>query len=207
MSLGEPGVKQALDWILDQLRANLPDTHATATRLAAEWSTPAGRAAADKIYPGLKKISIDFAVMEKAPRVLVVEMALDWSDVGSFTALANVLPADPAGNIRAARRVTTLDVAYVKVSGSPEEPLHIYADEPERILGLTDSSGNPISLPSLVRNDLKFSFWLLMMAAKSGSSRFSVTMAGKVIAAAPRASAVSRATMPSRRARRRTSCR
>jgi len=95
--------------ILDQLRNNLPDTHAAATKLAAGWSTPAGRAAADNFYCGLKKISIDFAVMEKAPRVLVVEMALDWSDVGSFTALANVLPADAAGNIRAARRVAALD--------------------------------------------------------------------------------------------------
>jgi mannose-1-phosphate guanylyltransferase len=46
--------------------------------------------------------------MEKAPNVLVVEMDLQWLDVGSWTALATVLGADAAGNTRALRRAVTL---------------------------------------------------------------------------------------------------
>ncbi len=50
------------------------------------------------VFPTLPKISIDYAVMEKAPRVLTVEAAFDWDDVGSWTAVAKYLACDAAGN-------------------------------------------------------------------------------------------------------------
>jgi mannose-1-phosphate guanylyltransferase len=49
-------------------------------------------------FPSLPRISIDYAVLEKTARVLVVESAFDWDDVGSWTAAAKYLPADTAGN-------------------------------------------------------------------------------------------------------------
>lgn len=49
-------------------------------------------------FPGLPKISIDFAVMEKAGRVAMVEAAFDWDDVGGWPALAKYLPKTPGGN-------------------------------------------------------------------------------------------------------------
>ncbi len=52
-----------------------------------------------RLYPRLKKISIDFAVMEKARNVLVVPANFGWDDVGSWTALARHHAKDAAGNI------------------------------------------------------------------------------------------------------------
>lgn len=49
-------------------------------------------------FPTLPKISIDYAVMEKTGRVLVVEAAFDWDDVGGWTAVAKYLAGDDAGN-------------------------------------------------------------------------------------------------------------
>ncbi|RYD81881.1 MAG: mannose-1-phosphate guanyltransferase, partial [Verrucomicrobiaceae bacterium] len=49
-------------------------------------------------FPSLPKISIDYAIMEKASRVLMVEAAFDWDDVGSWTAIAKYLTEDAAGN-------------------------------------------------------------------------------------------------------------
>jgi mannose-1-phosphate guanylyltransferase len=49
-------------------------------------------------FPRLPKISIDYAVMEKAGRVLMVESAFDWDDVGSWTAIAKYLAAEGDGN-------------------------------------------------------------------------------------------------------------
>src|SRR5438874_9840972 len=40
-------------------------------------------------YTGLPRISFDYAIMEKADRVLVVEAGFDWDDIGSWRALAN----------------------------------------------------------------------------------------------------------------------
>lgn len=49
-------------------------------------------------FGALPKISIDYAIMEKASRVLMVESSFDWDDVGSWTAVAKYLTADAAGN-------------------------------------------------------------------------------------------------------------
>jgi len=51
------------------------------------------------IYPSLEKISIDFAVMEKADAVVMVESAFDWDDVGEWPAIARHYPQDENGNV------------------------------------------------------------------------------------------------------------
>jgi mannose-1-phosphate guanylyltransferase len=63
------------------------------------------------VFPGLPKISIDYAIMEKAARVLMVESAFDWDDVGSWTAIAKYL--GDAGESNASNTtVATLDAAH-----------------------------------------------------------------------------------------------
>jgi mannose-1-phosphate guanylyltransferase len=50
-------------------------------------------------YPTLDKISIDYAVMEKAPNIVMARGAFAWDDVGSWTALENHIPKDEDGNV------------------------------------------------------------------------------------------------------------
>ncbi len=49
-------------------------------------------------FPGLPMISFDYAIMEKADRVLMVEASFDWDDVGGWRAVANYLPKDENSN-------------------------------------------------------------------------------------------------------------
>lgn len=49
-------------------------------------------------FPTLAKLSIDYALMEKAPRVLNVEASFDWDDVGNWTSVGQHLPMDGASN-------------------------------------------------------------------------------------------------------------
>jgi mannose-1-phosphate guanylyltransferase len=51
-----------------------------------------------KEYPGIKKISIDFALMEKAQNVIVADGAFEWDDLGALPALARHLKQDAEGN-------------------------------------------------------------------------------------------------------------
>jgi mannose-1-phosphate guanylyltransferase len=51
-----------------------------------------------KEYPEVKKISIDYALMEKAQNVLVADGAFEWDDLGAWPALARHLKADSEGN-------------------------------------------------------------------------------------------------------------
>ena len=49
-------------------------------------------------FSKLPRISFDYAIMEKADRVLVVEASFDWDDVGSWTAVAHYFKNDQDGN-------------------------------------------------------------------------------------------------------------
>lgn len=49
-------------------------------------------------FAKLPKISFDYAVMEKAEHVLVVEAQFDWDDVGSWQAVARYFAKDANGN-------------------------------------------------------------------------------------------------------------
>jgi mannose-1-phosphate guanylyltransferase len=49
-------------------------------------------------FAKLPRISFDYAIMEKADRVLVVEADFDWDDVGSWRAVAKYFKNDEAGN-------------------------------------------------------------------------------------------------------------
>ena len=49
-------------------------------------------------YPDIKKISIDFALMEKAKNVVCADGTFAWDDLGAWPALARHLHPDDAGN-------------------------------------------------------------------------------------------------------------
>ena len=52
------------------------------------------------IYEPLPRISFDYAVMEKFPRVSVVKGDFGWDDVGSYGAFDRYFPHDSRGNVR-----------------------------------------------------------------------------------------------------------
>ncbi len=84
--------------ILDALRQQQPKLFAAVQRIALAWGTPQGEAVLRQEYEALDKVSIDFAVMEKAPEVLVVQAPFRWDDVGSWLALERMHPQDADGN-------------------------------------------------------------------------------------------------------------
>lgn len=59
-------------------------------------------------FSKLPRISFDYAIMEKADRVLVVEAEFDWDDIGSWRAVSNYFKGDDHGNT-ANCAITALD--------------------------------------------------------------------------------------------------
>ncbi|MFO1486880.1 MAG: sugar phosphate nucleotidyltransferase [Verrucomicrobiota bacterium] len=51
-----------------------------------------------KEYPAITKISIDFALMEKAQNVICADGAFEWDDLGAWPALARHVKQDAEGN-------------------------------------------------------------------------------------------------------------
>ena len=86
-------------WSVPTVRAELarhcPELAAFVDRCV-ESGDPMGTVASD--FGGLPKLSIDFALMEKASTVWNIEATFDWDDVGSWISVAKYLDEDPAKN-------------------------------------------------------------------------------------------------------------
>jgi len=85
--------------ITEGLQKHQPEMYAACQR----WFKVAGNPAKlnkilAKDYPDIKRISIDYALMEHAQNVIVADGDFAWDDFGSWTALARHLKADPEGN-------------------------------------------------------------------------------------------------------------
>jgi mannose-1-phosphate guanylyltransferase len=70
---------------------------------AGQMASPGAKSAAElyieEKFPTLEpKVSLDYAIMEKASTVEAVIAEFDWDDVGLWTALPKHLPPDPSGN-------------------------------------------------------------------------------------------------------------
>ena len=87
--------------ILNCLKQFTPKLHEALERIAGAIATPAETTVLREAYEPLEKISIDYAVMEKAETIRVVEADFEWSDVGSWESVARLrrAEADERGNV------------------------------------------------------------------------------------------------------------
>ena len=86
--------------ILGEINRLVPVLSEGLNSLNEEWKNSGSLdQAMASVYSDLEKISIDFAVMEKASRVAMVESSFDWDDVGEWPAIARHYPADEKGNV------------------------------------------------------------------------------------------------------------
>lgn len=53
----------------------------------------------EKVYHGLPKISVDYGILEKADRVLVLPCDFAWDDIGCWTAIERYSDKDENGNV------------------------------------------------------------------------------------------------------------
>jgi len=81
--------------ILGELQRNEPQLAEFVTNISAATDP---EEILESQFEALPKISIDYAVMERASHVVEVQAAFDWDDVGSWTALNQYLPGDEEGN-------------------------------------------------------------------------------------------------------------
>lgn len=98
-----------LSAIMGELQKRLPNNFGILNELAANWRYTAGTDSCRQQFERLEKISIDYAVMEQADSVLVVEMNTEWMDLGTWTAMAATQQPDSDGNAVLAPRVLTMN--------------------------------------------------------------------------------------------------
>ena len=84
--------------ILNAFETSQPKLFAAVQRIAEAWPTPERMTVFRREYEALDRISIDFAILEKAKEVLAVQAPYRWDDVGSWLAVERMHPQDADGN-------------------------------------------------------------------------------------------------------------
>jgi mannose-1-phosphate guanylyltransferase len=90
------------DTILDEIGRHMPDLAALLATISFnndvwELSDLAGQIEA--VFSRASSISIDYGVMERSDRVQVAPVEMGWSDVGTWSALPEVMAPDASGTV------------------------------------------------------------------------------------------------------------
>lgn len=142
--------------ITAELERHSPENYRQLAAIAADWPRIAGTDEARARFESLPRISIDYGVMEKAERVLVVEMNCQWKDLGSWEAVAATGKLDRLNNVILARcalpvggknnilvseeehLIVTLGLSDVAVIHSPDATLVCHRDYLQHVRELAD---------------------------------------------------------------------
>ncbi|MHC4509409.1 MAG: mannose-1-phosphate guanylyltransferase [Planctomycetota bacterium] len=143
--------------ILANLAKFLPDATEPLARIRAGWDGPKQEQILREWFVKLPRISIDFAVMEKAEGVNAIKLDCRWLDMGSFVALADMISSDQNKNIVVAGQSELLDctnsiivtedkghliagigLENMVVAHSPDATLVCHIDQTHRLKELVD---------------------------------------------------------------------
>lgn len=88
-----------VDRIMDEFARQMPDLYDVLMQIDAVLGTPAYEPTLRRLWPELTPQSIDYGVMEGARDVVVIPVDIGWSDVGNWSSMREILPADVDGNV------------------------------------------------------------------------------------------------------------
>ncbi len=87
-----------IDTIVGSLRKYTPALAAQMDEMALSFYTEDEASTVARLFPECEKISIDYAVMEKADCIYTVPADFGWSDLGTWGSLHMLMPQDDYGN-------------------------------------------------------------------------------------------------------------
>jgi mannose-1-phosphate guanylyltransferase len=86
-----------VDVILDEIKNLMPDLYDGLVDIEKNLSSKNFKEELKTIYAQLKKISIDYGIMEKSPKVYLTKGTFNWSDVGSWEEVYQLSPKNENG--------------------------------------------------------------------------------------------------------------
>ncbi len=95
-----------------------PELFAMLNRIVPRLNSPGFSRILQAEYKRLKKISVDYAILEKAPNIVMAKGTFAWNDVGSWSALEKHVAADARGNVILGRAVSLDSTNNIVVAGT-----------------------------------------------------------------------------------------
>ena len=109
------------DTITNAIRRYAPQIAGVMDKLEPALFTDKEAEELKRLFPTCEKISIDYAVMEKAEDIFVLPAEFGWSDLGSWGSLRTLLPQDEAGNAKVGGRVDMYNCRNCVVHAAEEK--------------------------------------------------------------------------------------
>jgi mannose-1-phosphate guanylyltransferase len=88
-----------VDRILEEFARQMPEFGDQLSQIEATLGTPGYKATLERIWPEITPQTIDYGIMEGAEDVVVIPVDIGWSDVGNWSSMRDILPADENGNV------------------------------------------------------------------------------------------------------------
>jgi mannose-1-phosphate guanylyltransferase len=89
-----------VDRIMVEFATQMPGLYDNLREISIQLGTAKERTVIQQVWPQLKSETIDYGIMEGADNVVMIPaVGLQWSDVGSWDSLFDLLPSDDNGNI------------------------------------------------------------------------------------------------------------
>ena len=95
--------------MLAEIERQLPDVYSRLQQIMAALDGPDAASVLAKVWQEMPNISIDYGVMEGARQVAMTPLDAGWNDVGSWDALASVIPLDEEQNCIAQGETLTIN--------------------------------------------------------------------------------------------------
>ncbi len=86
--------------ILNEIKKHMPELHSGLKEIERNLDSPDYEKVVTSVYGQLRSISIDYGIMEKSENVYLTKGFFDWSDVGSWEAVYQILEKDETGNAK-----------------------------------------------------------------------------------------------------------
>ncbi len=114
-----------VDTIMEAIRSYMPHLASVMDRMSPSFYTMNEKKEIAALFPTCEKVSIDYAVMEKAEDIYTLPAEFGWSDLGSWGSLRSLLPQDANGNSTVGQGVRMIGCSGCVVHTSDERKVVI----------------------------------------------------------------------------------
>jgi mannose-1-phosphate guanylyltransferase len=95
--------------LLEDFRRYAPNIISILEQDITKYNTPDEQAYIDEVYPDTENISIDYAILERAPHVYTIPVDIGWSDLGTWTSLHDYLHKDENNSVTIGENTFLID--------------------------------------------------------------------------------------------------
>ncbi|MFA5135430.1 MAG: sugar phosphate nucleotidyltransferase [Patescibacteria group bacterium] len=95
-----------VDYLLSMFKRHLPNHYRILMKLQPALGTKQERKAVEREFKKLKPISIDYGIMERTLKLLVIPASFGWADVGHWRAVKDILATKAGANVVRGKHLT-----------------------------------------------------------------------------------------------------